>query len=232
MLLMLTSVNAFAEIRSAKHPVRDRYIVRLRDPNPGNVRGHAASISSVFGGRIRFIYDAVFAGFAIEIPKAAAQAMSVHPIVESVEEVEEVYFPEDYVEPSTSYQPVTDAGLWHLDRLDERQIDDGGLDGLYAYCIATTVRAYVVDSGVRATHPEFVAGQVEAGFDATGVVGGGTPSDPCPSGRPPGGYHGTAVASVLAGRTTGVAKQTKIVPVRVFDCNGAAATDTVINGLN
>jgi subtilisin family serine protease len=46
------------------------------------------------------------------------------------------------------------------------------------------------------------------------------------------GGHGTAVASIAAGRQYGVAKLANIVPVRVFDCNGGGGLSRVVDGLN
>jgi subtilisin family serine protease len=44
--------------------------------------------------------------------------------------------------------------------------------------------------------------------------------------------HGTHVAGVIGGTTTGVAKAVSIVPVRVLDSCGAGTETMVLNGLN
>jgi subtilisin family serine protease len=124
---------------------------------------------------------------------------------------------------------------WHLDRLDNSHL----IYGYKAYgynSYGGNVRAYVIDTGVYAAHQEFDPGQVAAGAnmmmdpdiadtiqrpDEEGPVqlDASAPTNPC------GGWtndfvigHGTAVASVLGGRTAGVAKGVTIVPVKVFSC--------------
>ncbi len=44
--------------------------------------------------------------------------------------------------------------------------------------------------------------------------------------------HGTHVASVAAGRTVGVAKEAKIVAVKVLDCDGSGTISTIIAGVH
>lgn len=125
---------------------------------------------------------------------------------------------------STNYQNTgSDQNLWHLDRVDERQIDDGGLDRQYAWCsnYGKSVRAYILDTGIYAAHQEFSNGIVDAGYDAT--TSDGTPSNPCPNVKgssPIYASHGTWVASVLAGHTVGAGKHTRLVPVRCLTATG------------
>jgi subtilisin family serine protease len=46
------------------------------------------------------------------------------------------------------------------------------------------------------------------------------------------GWHGTAVAAVIAGQDFGVAPDTKIIPVRTFDCGGNFYLDLSLAGLD
>lgn len=46
------------------------------------------------------------------------------------------------------------------------------------------------------------------------------------------GGHGTAVASIIAGNTYGVARKATIVPITVADCSGDATTETVVAGFD
>jgi subtilisin family serine protease len=84
----------------------------------------------------------------------------------------------------------------------------------------SSVRAYVIDTGVRVTHSDF-GGRASIGADFV-------PSDPAPTCNP----HGTHVAGTIGGTTYGVAKNVSIVSVRVLNCSGTAAVSTVINGVN
>lgn len=98
------------------------------------------------------------------------------------------------------------------------------LKGVYEYSkTGKGVDVYVVDTGVRLTHTEF-------GGRAFGLYDGYTKV-----GLPTYGFdfhgHGTNVASIIAGKTYGVAKEATIYSSRIF--NGSTGTlATVINGLN
>ena len=108
---------------------------------------------------------------------------------------------------------------WGLDRVDQRPLP---LTGSYTWAAAGAgVSAYVVDTGVLASHTEF-AGRVSAGWTA---VADGRGSGDCNG-------HGTHVAGTVAGSTYGVAKSATIVPVRVLDCTGSGYNSDVVAGLD
>jgi len=115
----------------------------------------------------------------------------------------------------------TDNVLWNLDR------SDGVQDDVYTH--ATTGKGavvYVIDFGVQKAHDEFQrdggSSNVIAGLDpmvsrgGTSPCPGDTPTAPCTNFFIPIITHGTAVASVVAGRNTGIAPDASIVAVRVF----------------
>ena len=134
----------------------------------------------------------------------------------------------------------TDDTYWVLDRLD----NVGPLYGYKAYAYNSTgagVRAYVVDSGVWYGHYE-LQGRVEAGANMTIDPQATDPNDvtneedPIPADYSPAndpcnrttasglwGYttHGTSVASLIGGTTTGVAKDVTLIPVKVISCVNA-----------
>ena len=108
---------------------------------------------------------------------------------------------------------------WGLDRVDQHALP---LSGSYSWTAAGAgVSAYVVDTGVLASHVEF-GGRVAAGWTA---VADGRGSGDCNG-------HGTHVAGTVAGTTYGVAKAATIVPVRVLDCSGSGFNSDVVAGLD
>lgn len=110
------------------------------------------------------------------------------------------------------------AAPWGLDRIDQRALP---LSGSYTSAAAGAgVNAYVVDSGVLASHTE-LAGRVAAGWTA---VADGRGTGDCNG-------HGTHVAGTVAGKTYGVAKAATVIPVRVLDCAGSGFNSDVIAGL-
>ncbi len=127
-----------------------------------------------------------------------------------------------YVEPDVvvSLSDVTTQtdGDWALDRIDQATRP---LDGAYRFDgTGAGVRAYIVDSGIRASHLELV-GRVSGGFQN---IDDGVGTGDCNG-------HGTAVAGVVGGEQFGVAKQVSLVPVRVFGCSLTTPVSNVIEGL-
>ncbi len=158
---------------------------------------------------------------------------------------------------------------WGIDRIDAR----AGRDNTFTYTTnGMGVKAYIIDSGVNATHPEF-SGRVLPGWSyrsyvsdpsqlalasynaaiaahnsnpATGIAACAFDSsqhqnDPSTFdgvrndsdfGEIDNDGHGTHVAGIIGGTTTGVAKAVSIVPVRVLDSCGSGTTTMVLKGLN
>src|SRR4051794_5350988 len=114
---------------------------------------------------------------------------------------------------------------WGLDRIDQRALPldgrfDPGRDG-------AAVHAYIIDTGVRRTHREF-DGRVDWIGDFTTGAGdrlGTTDADDCDPGTSPDRGHGTHVASILGGRTFGVARAVRIHALRILPCTGTTRTD-------
>lgn len=151
-------------------------------------------------------------GFAARLTPRAERMLARHPAVADVAD--------NTVFRTASRQQ---GAPWHLDRIDQLSANR---DGAYLFGSAKQrstgkgVTVYVVDSGVRATHRQ-LRGRVGKGFSVVGA----SPRRDCDG-------HGTHVAGLAAGKQVGVAKQARIVPVRVFGCNGRASADRIIRALD
>ena len=107
---------------------------------------------------------------------------------------------------------------WGLDRIDQR---NRPLSTTYNYTrTGTGVRAYIIDTGIRFAHGDF-GGRAVTGYDA---VDGGS-ADDCNG-------HGTHVASTVGGARYGVAKNVRLVGVRVLNCQGSGTTSGVVAGID
>lgn len=114
-----------------------------------------------------------------------------------------------------AFAPASTTPLpWHLDRIDQASLP---LDGQYLPGgEGAGVTAYVVDTGLRASHVAF-AGRVRPGADFSGS---GSTSD-CNG-------HGTSVAAALGGRLVGAAPQVTVVPLRASGCAGSARSSALV----
>jgi subtilisin family serine protease len=126
-----------------------------------------------------------------------------------------------YVQPNVVHRASgtqTNPPSYGLDRIDQR---NRPLDRSYTYPrTAPGVHAYIVDTGIRTTHADF-GGRASSGFDA---VDGGT-ADDCNG-------HGTHVAGTVGGSAYGVAKDVRLVAVRVLNCEGSGTTAQVVAGID
>jgi subtilisin family serine protease len=213
---------------------RDRipgqYIVILRDGTlPGDsVPIVAGDLLREHGGQARLYLQNAVNGFSANLTEEQAARLSEDPRVLFVEENARAYLSSEQALPA-------DNSLWNLDRVDQRTATGGGNDK-YQYCEkASSVYVYTLDTGINKKHQEFLLSNGQSRvlngvkFAADHFVWPGEADDygtyPC------GGWtdnyaggHGTSVASLIGGKTLGVAKAAKLIPLRVFTCAGINAS--------
>ncbi len=203
--------NVVGSSARASAVVPGRYIVTLRDL-PGPLDATVRGLVTALGGELHFIYGTVFQGFAATLPDVALPGLRRNPLVASIEPDRTVS-----VVQTAITQPNPTYGL---DRVDQRNLP---LSQGYEYTTtASNVTAYVIDTGILATHQEFGGRVVGPGFTAINDRNG---SSDCNG-------HGTHVAGTLGGATYGVAKGVKLVAVRVLGCNGSGTNSGVIAGID
>lgn len=106
---------------------------------------------------------------------------------------------------------------WGLDRIDQRQLP---LDGIYTPPgDGAGVTVYLVDSGLDVANPAF-GGRASLGVNLTG-----TGVTDCADESGVG--HGTFVAGIAGGTTTGVANQARMVEVQALGCTEGGPTMTI-----
>ncbi|QSX79807.1 S8 family serine peptidase [Agrilutibacter solisilvae] len=168
----------------------------------------AREMGRAHGVLVRQSYDRVLRGYAVQADSRALARLLADPRVAYVEEDAVVF-----ADATQSH------ATWGLDRIDQR---DRPFSQSYTYdTTAAGVHAYVIDTGIRATHADF-GGRVGGGYTA---IGDGNGTADCNG-------HGTHVAGTLGGATWGVAKAVRLHPVRVLGCQGSGSNSGVIAGMD
>jgi subtilisin family serine protease len=193
--------------------VAGSYIVVLKDSAVATkanrvaaVGDKSASLARGYGAEVRRTFGAALNGFEAGMSEAEAKRLAADPSVAYVEQNQRV-----------SLRATQTGATWGIDRIDQANLP---LSTTYTYnTTASNVTAYIIDTGIKYTHNDF-EGRATYGYDAVGS--GGVDCN----------GHGTHVAGTVGGRTYGVAKQVRLVGVRVLNCSGSGTNAGVIAGVN
>lgn len=201
----ITAVTAVSTGLSAAAPVEslEKVIVVV---SPASDHAAVAVAHRNSGVRVEKVYRSIHAYVADVTPSQRASLANDRRVV--------TVAPDIRVHASSVQSPAP----WPLDRIDQRDLP---LNGSYNYATdGSTVKAYILDTGVRSDHVE-LAGRVAPGFDAVA----GNSSEDCHG-------HGTHVAGSVGAATYGVAKGVSIVPVRVLGCDGSGYLSGILAGVD
>lgn len=213
----IPTMSQAAEFKTAREPVAGQYIVvfntdfvarpgeQSRKPDPVTL---SAQLANDYGLQVEMAYTHALQGFVTKAnEKQLARLLEDHRIA---------LIEEDGIVHATATQT---GATWGLDRVDQRDLP---LNSTYVYNgTASNVRAYILDTGILATHADF-GGRVQSGYTA---ISDGRGSSDCNG-------HGTHVAGTVGGATWGVAKGVQLVAVRVLGCNGSGTNSGVIAGID
>jgi len=119
---------------------------------------------------------------------------------------------QDYIMTTTALVTQSSAP-WGLGSISSRT--RGASSYIYDDTAGRGTFSYIVDTGIRLTHQDFT-GRAVFGYNA---VSGSDNND--------NQGHGTHVAGTVGGRTYGVAKQTALIAVKVFEGNNGSASAVI-----
>jgi subtilisin family serine protease len=190
------------------------YIVVLKpgSTDAAQVTSASQKLTKRYGGTVKNNYSATVRGFQASMSSTEAARLAANPAVQFVEQ-----------DAVASLSGTQTGATWGLDRADQRSLP---LSKTYTYGTASSVTAYVLDTGIRLSQSEF-GGRARYGYDFINKV-----ANPQTAAAQDCQGHGTHVAGTIGGKTYGVAKDVKLVAVRVLDCNGSGSYSAIIAGVD
>ena len=199
---LITSPQAVAA------PSTDDYIVLLR---AGADAPDVARAERRRGNEVEEVFDSRVNGLVANLGPADVKRLRQDPDVAVVER--------DGVVRALGIRD-SETSLWGLDRIDQRSRSGNGR--ITTATDGSGVKAYIIDTGIRADHQQFENRVALDGFTA---FSDGQGWNDCHG-------HGTHVGGTVAGKDYGVAPRASLVAVRVLDCNGSGSTSGVIAGID
>ncbi|KAI4867658.1 alkaline proteinase [Hypoxylon rubiginosum] len=176
---------------------------------------HARSLSKRGTTGVSHEYQInTFNAYAGEFDEETLEQIKSNPDVAEIEE-DQVYNLFDETPELSARALTTQSGsTWGLGTVSHTS--SGSTSYIYDSSAGSGTYAYIVDTGILATHTQF-GGRASLGYNAVG----GSTADAV--------GHGTHVAGTIGGSTYGVAKQANIIAVKVFQ-GTSSSTSIIIDG--
>lgn len=179
------------------------YIVSMK---PGADTGSAVR---TLGATAQVYYGKALNGFAARLTDGQVSALAHNANVLVIERDVWHSHVVDTVQPNPP--------SWGIDRTDQSNLP---LSASYTYtATGAGVHAYVIDSGIDVTHPNFGG---RAQFDVNTIDSTNTDCN----------NHGTHVAGTIGSTTYGVAKAVRLHAVKWLNCAGSGSTSGAIAAVN
>lgn len=198
----------------SQNAIPDQYIVVLGGKTTKSfaddwrIQSDAYQLAGAYGGNVDKIYTGGLRGFTVRMSARQAELMSNDPRVLFVEQ-----------DSMVTLDAEQTSATWGIDRIDQRALP---LSGSYQYQKdGTGVHAYIIDTGIRASHTDF-GGRASVAVD---ILTDGQNGFDCNG-------HGTHVAGIIGSATYGVAKNISLHGVRVMPCSGGGQISDIIAGIN
>ncbi len=178
--------------------VKDTYIVELKKGS------RLGKLKSSLGVTPQREFSTAVTGFSAKLNAAQLATLQKHPDVVAISQ--DVLY-------QTLDATQTNPPSWGIDRIDQRNLP---LSRSYTYTrTGTGVHAYIIDSGIDPTHPNFGG---RASFDFNGIDSNNTDCN----------GHGTHVAGTIGSTSYGVAKNVRLHGVKWLNCSGGGTASSAI----
>ncbi|UNI22269.1 hypothetical protein JDV02_008171 [Purpureocillium takamizusanense] len=196
-------------ISNANNLIADKYIVKFKKESSLDILHDAVK---ELASEPNQVFENAFPGFVGELDKAALESLRFHPDVDYIEQ--------DSVVHASGFVAQNNAP-WGLSRISHRRPGSGQY--VYDDSAGQGTCAYIVDSGLDGSHPEF---EGRARLVRSFVPN--SQADTC--------GHGTHVAGTIGSRSYGVAKKTQLYGIKVLDQDPASgrctgSTSGIISGI-
>ncbi|KND94727.1 Cuticle-degrading protease [Tolypocladium ophioglossoides CBS 100239] len=188
--------------------IANKYIVKFKD---GMSASSVDDAVHALSNKADHVYDLAFRGFAGHLSAEELKTLRNRPDVEYIEQdaiATQSDGLQDYIQQANA--------TWGLSRISHRKA--GGSTYGYHKTAGEGTCAYIIDTGIEHTHPEFQGRAKMLRSFARDQ-------------RTDGNGHGTHCAGIIGSKTYGVAKKAKLFGVKVLDDEGSGSYAGVIAGM-